>query len=83
MKEVAVYEAKARLSDLLAEVEHGDEITITRRGVAVARLVSAVPREPALRQRERVAHVINSLKQHRKSRGLDQTLRHAVEQGRD
>ena len=41
MKEVAVYEAKTRLSELLADVERGDTVTITRRGVPVARLVSA------------------------------------------
>lgn len=40
MKNVAVYEAKTRLSELLVEVEHGAQFTITRRGLAVARLVS-------------------------------------------
>ena len=41
MKEVAVYEAKTRLSELLAEVEQGEQVTITRRGLPIARLVSA------------------------------------------
>ena len=38
MKEVAVYEAKTRLSELLAEVEKGEQFVITRRGQAIARM---------------------------------------------
>lgn len=41
--EVPVYEAKNRLSALLAEVARGAEITITNRGVPVAILVPATP----------------------------------------
>ena len=41
--EVAMFEAKNRLSALVAEVERGVEVTITRRGVAVARLVPVGP----------------------------------------
>lgn len=46
MRTVTVAAAKSRLSAVLAEVEAGEEIVITRRGVAVARIVpepSAVP----------------------------------------
>lgn len=39
MRCVTVATAKARLSSVLAEVENGEEIVITRRGVAVARIV--------------------------------------------
>ena len=53
MKEVAVYEAKTRLSELLAEVEQGEQVTITRRGLPVARLVAASPaRRSAASQRQ-------------------------------
>jgi prevent-host-death family protein len=41
--EVPTYEAKNRLSALLAEVARGVEITITKRGVPVAKLVPATP----------------------------------------
>jgi len=41
--EVALYDAKNRLSALLDRVEQGEEITITRRGKAVAKLVPAEP----------------------------------------
>jgi len=39
--EVPVFEAKNRLSALLAEVARGGEVTITRRGVPLAKLVPA------------------------------------------
>jgi prevent-host-death family protein len=35
---VSVAQAKARLSEILARVESGEEVVITRRGVPVARL---------------------------------------------
>jgi len=40
MKTVGLAEAKAHLSALLDAVEAGDEVVITRRGQAVARLVA-------------------------------------------
>lgn len=43
MRSVTVADAKARLSAVLAEVEAGGEVVITRRGRAVARII----REPA------------------------------------
>ena len=52
--EVPTFEAKNRLSALLAEVARGVEVTITKRGVPVARLVPAGPafdRETARRAR--------------------------------
>ena len=40
--DVSVYEAKTHLSRLIGDVEAGREITITRHGKPVARLVPAV-----------------------------------------
>jgi prevent-host-death family protein len=40
---VSTAEAKNRLSELLSEVARGSEVTITRRGVPVAKLVPAGP----------------------------------------
>lgn len=42
MDQVGVFEAKARLSELVAKAERGRETTITRNGKAVARLVPAI-----------------------------------------
>ena len=39
MKSVSVVEAKSRFSALLAEVEAGEEVAVTRHGKVVARLV--------------------------------------------
>ena len=40
---IPIFEAKNKLSALVAEVERGVEVTITRRGVAVAKLVPVGP----------------------------------------
>ena len=53
---VTVYEAKTHLSQLLARVEHGEEIIIFRHGRPVARLVpharQRTPRSPRLLARQ-------------------------------
>ena len=41
MKHVGIFEAKTHLSSLLDEVEKGGEVTITRHGKPVAKLVQA------------------------------------------
>lgn len=41
MRHIGAFEAKNTLGSLLDEVERGGEITITRRGKPVAKLVSA------------------------------------------
>ena len=87
MKELAVYEAKTRLSELLVEVEKGEQFVITRRGVPVARLVSAAPaavrRSQASTQRQKVTEVFAALGALRAGTRLDIPLREAIEQGRD
>ena len=47
MRSVSVVEVKAHLSALLAAVEAGEEIAITRRGRVVARLIPDAPRSAA------------------------------------
>lgn len=44
MSTVSVHAAKTHLSELLARVEAGEEITIARRNVPVARLVPLAPK---------------------------------------
>ena len=43
MREIGAFEAKNRLGTLLDWVEKGEQVLITRRGRAVARLVPADP----------------------------------------
>ncbi|MCP4490227.1 MAG: type II toxin-antitoxin system prevent-host-death family antitoxin [Gammaproteobacteria bacterium] len=66
MIEVGAFEAKTHLSALLDKVHHGEEILITRRGKAVARLV---PAENA--KRSEVSNIINELISLRKDVTLD------------
>lgn len=47
MKNITIVEAKSRFSALLAEVEAGEEIAVTRHGKVVARLVPDRPRMAA------------------------------------
>ena len=84
MKEVAVYEAKTRLSELLSVVEAGEQVTITRRGVAIARLVSAAPaKRAAVSQRQQVAATFAKLKAARQGVTLDGDLKAIIADGRD
>lgn len=52
MKTVNVHEAKTNLSQLLSDVEHGEDVVIARNGNPVARLVAYAParrkREPGI-----------------------------------
>lgn len=51
--ELAVTEAKARLTDLVRRAEAGEEILLTRHGMAVARIVALRVR-PALEDRAKL-----------------------------
>ena len=42
MERVGIYEAKAKLSDLVDQVSRGGEVTITKHGKAVAMLTDSV-----------------------------------------
>ena len=84
MKEIAVYEAKTRLSELLVEVEQGEQVTITRRGQPIARLVSAIAlKRGAASQRQQVGATIASLREQRKGVVLEGELRDLIAEGRD
>ena len=62
MSEVALFEAKNRLSELINRVEAGEEIAITRRGKVVARLVPPAPEEADQRARDAIANLRASRK---------------------
>jgi prevent-host-death family protein len=84
MKTVPVYEAKTRLSELLAAVEHGDEVTITRRGRPIARIVAAAQSSEAEQgHRQRVVATFAKLREMRKGISLGMSVREAIEDGRD
>jgi prevent-host-death family protein len=49
MERIGIYEAKARLSELIEQVERGGDVTITRHGKPVAKLVRAKSEEKSER----------------------------------
>ncbi len=55
MVEIALFEAKNRFSELVHRVESGEEISITRRGKVVARLVAPVAGDATKRALDAVA----------------------------
>jgi prevent-host-death family protein len=60
MKQVGIFEAKTHLSSLLDEVEKGGEVTITRHGKPVAKLVQATAEfspEEIERRRQAIARL--------------------------
>ncbi len=83
MKEVAVFVAKTRLSELLIEVEQGEQVTITRRGVPVARLVAGARRGAVSQQRQQVGATIAALREERKGVVLEGQVRDLIADGRD
>ncbi len=64
MKEIQASVAKARLAELLDEVERGETVVITRHGKPVARLVP----DPGQRQRD-IEQAIADIKDMRKHTG--------------
>jgi prevent-host-death family protein len=78
MRSVGTFEAKTHLSALLEQVERGEEITITRHGKAVARLVPV----RAVTQ-DRLARTVAQLKSFRRGRRLgDLSAKALIEEGR-
>ena len=56
MSEYGVYEAKTKLADLIKQVQQGERITITNRGLPVADLVPSASRA-AQQAREAIAGI--------------------------
>lgn len=83
MKTVAVFEAKNRFSELLAAVTQGEEITITRHGSPVARLVSLdACMQTTPTQKECVSAVMQRLRAFGAGAELGCTVQEAIQQGR-
>jgi prevent-host-death family protein len=83
MKTVAVFEAKSRLSELLAEVESGEQITITRHGTPVAKLVPVIGKREATDRRQHIVAALADLKRMRKGFTLEGDITAIGAEGRD
>lgn len=75
MREIPVYNAKIRLSELLVQVDSGERVVITGRGVPVAQLVAPLVDDENSRRskRERTADALAALALYRKSQSLGVT----------
>lgn len=82
MKTVPVYEAKNRFSELLAAVEQGDTVCITRRGNAVARLI-AEPASERGEARRRIAASFERLRAWRDTLRIDGDIKSIGREGAD
>lgn len=67
MLTVGAFEAKTKLSELLDAVERGEEVTITRRGEPIAKLV------PLTGNAARLHELIDGIKATRDASGLKDT----------
>jgi prevent-host-death family protein len=84
MKHVGIFEAKTKLSDLVAEVEKGQEFVITRHGKPVARLVRAEQRLTP-EQIEKRRKALGELREIGRRLGLNLThdeIKARIEEGR-
>lgn len=63
MDQIGLHEAKTHLSEIIAKVHEGNEYTITRRGIPVARLIPAEKpsRETAQKALERAKQLRETL----------------------
>ena len=82
MTNISVAEAKNRLSELIARVEAGEEIAVTRRGKLVARLVAAEAVDESS-QRAHVAEAFRRLSQLRSQVSLEGDLKTIAREGLD
>ena len=84
MKQVGIFEAKTHLSALLDEVEKGGEVTITRHGKPVAKLVQATA-EFSPEEIERRRQAIKRIRERAREINLGvshQTIKRWINEGR-
>lgn len=81
---IPLAEAKNRLSALVARVEQGEEIAITRRGVPVVRLVPDAQHEgPGIDRAAVVTSALQQLRDLRTGLNLEGNLRSMAREGLD
>ena len=84
MKSYAIFEAKNRLSELVALVQNGEEITLPRHGTPVARLVAVDSVNlPPEGQAHTVQVQMQALNQLGQSISLPLDVQQALQSGRD
>ena len=86
MRSVGVTEAKAHLSRIVSDLEPGETVTITKRGVPVAQLAQIHARPRHVRSREDVSAAIDAWRAYRSAHnitlGADLTIMDLIREGR-
>jgi prevent-host-death family protein len=78
MRTVAIYEAKARFSELLAAVQAGEEVSITKHGKPVARMVAPESQQDC----QDVAAAFAKLRELGKGLELEGDIKEIIAEGR-
>ena len=78
----AAADAKARFSELLERAERGEQLTITRHGKPVARLVPVVDEAAIARRREARESWTRYRDEHNITLGPDLTIKQLINEGR-
>lgn len=81
MERIGIYDARSRLSELVGRVEAGEEVVLTRRGRAVARLVRA-EEETRSKARTKAVRRIRALRERMNLRISRAETRRAIAKGR-
>ena len=84
MKHVGIFEAKTHLSSLLDEVEKGGEVTITRHGKPVAKLVRTTeePSAEVIAQRRAAIARLRAMAKRRGTNFTHEEIKSWIEDGR-
>ena len=80
MKTVGLYDAKTHFSELLREVENGETVTVTRHGVAIARIMPI--QEVASDASSVIDDLLRFTEEHDIRLGGGITIRELIEEGR-
>jgi len=75
--EIGIFEAKTHLSDLVERAGRGEEITVTKRGKPVARIVPLEQPEMTIQE------AIDSIRASRITAGPGFDIKAAIEEGRE
>ncbi len=82
MEKIGIFDARARLSELVGRVEAGEEVVLTRRGKPVVRLVRA-EQEERVKARAAAVKRIRALRENLNLKISDAEVRKAIVAGRD
>ena len=81
MERVGIYDARARLSELVEKVEAGEEVVLTRRGQPVVRMVRAREDQRA-KARAQAVRRIHELRRRMNLKIGREEVRRAIAKGR-